>query len=80
MKKKNLIFAIVYLAYTAIYIARLNLSVATPVFVDLGIADAAQIGLLKNKEILLIIMPVLAVISVVSIVILAKMAFEKKEA
>lgn len=48
MKKKNLIFAIVYLAYTAIYIARLNLSVATPVFVDLGIADAAQIGLLGS--------------------------------
>ena len=77
MKKKNLIFAIVYLAYTAIYIARLNLSVATPVFVDFGIADAAQIGLLKNKEILMIIMPVLAV---VSIVILAKLAFKKKEA
>ena len=48
MKKRSLIFIIVYLAYTAIYIARLNLSVATPVFVDLGIADAAQIGLLGS--------------------------------
>ncbi|MBR5586495.1 MAG: MFS transporter [Clostridia bacterium] len=48
MKKKSIIFAIVYLAYTAIYIARLNLSVAAPVFVDLGIADTAQIGLLGS--------------------------------
>jgi len=49
MKKRTLlIFAIVYIAYTSIYIARLNLSVANPVFVELGIADAAQIGLLGS--------------------------------
>ena len=48
MKRKNLIFAIVYLAYTAIYIARLNLSVATPSFVDMGVADTAEIGFLGS--------------------------------
>ena len=48
MKRKNYIFAILYLAYTAIYISRLNLSVATPAFVNMGIADAAQIGLLGS--------------------------------
>ena len=48
MKKRSLIFIICYIAYTAIYIARLNLSVATPVFVNLGIADMAQVGLLGS--------------------------------
>lgn len=48
MKRKNLIFIICYIAYTSIYIARLNLSVASPVFVDLGIADAVQIGILGS--------------------------------
>jgi len=47
-KKSLIIFLIVYLAYTAIYVARLNLSVATPVFVELAIADSAQIGILGS--------------------------------
>ena len=47
-KKSLLIFIICYIAYTAIYTARLNLSVATPVFVELAIADAAQIGILGS--------------------------------
>lgn len=48
MKKNTLIFIICYLAYTGIYIARLNLSVAFPGFVELGIADAAQMGILGS--------------------------------
>ncbi len=47
-KKRTLIFLICYLAYTGIYIARLNLSVAFPGFVELGIADAAQMGILGS--------------------------------
>ncbi len=48
MKKKTVIFILCYIAYTAIYIARLNLSMASPVFIDMGIADAAQIGILGS--------------------------------
>lgn len=48
MKKKTFIFSILYIAYTAIYIARLNLSMASPVFMELEIADAAQIGILGS--------------------------------
>lgn len=48
MKKKTIIFILCYISYTAIYIARLNLSMASPVFIDMGIADAAQIGILGS--------------------------------
>ena len=50
MKKRNIIFIIVYLAYTSIYIARLNLSVATPGLQDPAMMDtvltSGQIGML----------------------------------
>lgn len=39
-------FAICYLAYTAIYVARLNLSMAAPELSESGILTAAQIGVL----------------------------------
>jgi len=45
-KKTALIFMVCYLAYTLIYIARLNLSVASPSFVEHAILDKAGIGLL----------------------------------
>ena len=46
--KKRLIFLIVYLAYCSIYVARVNLSVASSVLIDTNVADAAQIGLLGS--------------------------------
>ena len=47
-KKGVLIFLICYLAYTSIYIARLNLSVASPSMIDLGVTDSAKIGILGS--------------------------------
>ncbi len=44
----TLIFLICYLAYIGIYVARLNLSMASPEMVKLGIADTAQIGILGS--------------------------------
>ena len=44
MKNRKLIFTLCYLAYSAIYIARLNLSVATPVLQELNLISKAQIG------------------------------------
>lgn len=48
MKNGKIIFLITYLAYTSIYIARINLSISGTELVSLGIADAAQIGLLGS--------------------------------
>ena len=50
MQKKygRIIFFIVYLAYTSIYIARINLSVASPGLISEGIIDTVQIGLLGS--------------------------------
>ncbi len=50
MQKKygRLIFFIVYLAYTSIYIARINLSVASPGLISEGVLDTVQIGLLGS--------------------------------
>jgi len=50
MRKKycSLIFLVCYLAYTSIYIARLNLSMASPEMIASGIADEAQIGMLGS--------------------------------
>lgn len=49
MKKNNaLIFIICYIAYTSIYVARLNLSMASPGFIDAGLMDSAQIGALGS--------------------------------
>ncbi len=50
MKKsrKAIIFAICYIAYTSIYIARLNLSMASPGLMEDGILTKAQIGILGS--------------------------------
>lgn len=50
MNKKNnwFVFLIIYLAYTSIYIARVNLSIAGPELLKQGIADSAQIGILGS--------------------------------
>lgn len=50
MQKKygRIIFFIVYLAYTSIYIARINLSVASPGLISEGIIDTVQIGFLGS--------------------------------
>ena len=42
------IFIITYLAYTSIYISRLNLSIATPELTASGIMNEAEIGLLGS--------------------------------
>ncbi|MBQ4557045.1 MAG: MFS transporter [Clostridia bacterium] len=44
--KRKLIYLISYLAYSAIYIARVNLTMANPELVSLGIVDTVQIGIL----------------------------------
>lgn len=46
--KPIFIFLTVYLAYTSIYIARVNLSIASPELIDLKILDSAQIGFLGS--------------------------------
>lgn len=43
-----LVFAVCYTAYVSIYIARLNLSMASPALTSLGIITKAQIGLLGS--------------------------------
>ena len=45
-KRNRLIFLIVYLAYTSIYIARVNLSMAGPDLNVEGIVTTAGLGLL----------------------------------
>ncbi len=42
----NLVFWVCYVAYTAIYIARVNLSMAAPALKESSVLDAAQIGVL----------------------------------
>lgn len=44
--KKMLIFAICYLSYTLIYVARLNLSIASPALQENGIVNDVGIGIL----------------------------------
>lgn len=48
MKNKSLIFAVCYISYTLIYVARLNLSMAAPQLKNVGVLSAAQIGLLGS--------------------------------
>jgi len=49
VKKRSLIiFIAVYIAYTAIYVARLNLSMASPEMKNIGMLNSAQIGLLGS--------------------------------
>lgn len=45
-KRKGLILAIIYLAYTSIYIGRVNLSMAGPSLSAKNILDSAQIGIM----------------------------------
>ncbi len=47
-KQHKLIFAIVYLAYTSIYIARVNLSMAGPDLIDIGVLNTVQLGSLGS--------------------------------
>lgn len=47
-RRNKLIFAILYLAYTSIYIARINLSMAGPGLIEAGIMDTVQLGLLGS--------------------------------
>ena len=44
--KKRLIFAVIYLAYTSIYVARTNLSMAGPVLEEASLVNTVQLGLL----------------------------------
>ena len=44
--RKMMIFAVCYIAYTMIYVARLNLSMASPALQDNGVLDEVGIGLL----------------------------------
>lgn len=46
--KKILIFTICYIAYTCVYVARLNLSMASPDMIESGIMDKAQFGMLGS--------------------------------
>lgn len=48
LKKANTRFAICFIAYTCIYFARFNLSIASPTLIDEGVFDAGQIGLLGS--------------------------------
>lgn len=48
IKSKKLIFLIVYLAYTSIYVARINLSMAGPDLLSTGALDEVQLGLLGS--------------------------------
>lgn len=47
-KGSRLIFLIVYLAYTSIYIARVNLSIASPGLIAANVLDTVQIGMLGS--------------------------------
>ena len=47
-KRKLMIFGIVYFAYTAIYVARVNLSMAGPELIANNILDTVQLGLLGS--------------------------------
>lgn len=47
-KYRNYIVLIIYLAYTCIYVARVNLSIATPELIRLNLLDSAQIGMLGS--------------------------------
>lgn len=46
--KKRIVFLIVYLAYTSIYIARVNLSMAGPDLNELSVLNTVQLGLLGS--------------------------------
>lgn len=47
-KKEKILLIVLYLAYTSIYIARVNLSIASPELVRKSVLDSAQIGMLGS--------------------------------
>ncbi|MBO5060302.1 MAG: MFS transporter [Clostridia bacterium] len=47
-KRNGIIFLIVYLAYTSIYVARVNLSMAGPELIAANVLDTVQIGMLGS--------------------------------
>lgn len=47
-KNKTIIMVILYLAYTSIYVARINLSMAGPELIENGIIDAVKLGILGS--------------------------------
>ena len=47
-RQSNTVFYLCFLAYTAIYIARLNLSMASPAMREAGILTATQLGLIGS--------------------------------
>lgn len=48
MRNKGMIFAVCYISYTLIYVARLNLSMAASTLKNKGVLSSAQIGLLGS--------------------------------
>lgn len=48
MKNKSIIFLIAYLAYTSIYVARLNLSIASPELIASNVLNVAQVGFMGS--------------------------------
>lgn len=48
IRKNRMIFWIVYLAYTSIYIARVNLSQAGPALMEANVLDTVQLGILGS--------------------------------
>ena len=46
--KKGSIFLLLYIAYTAIYIARLNLSMASPAMRETGLLTAVELGFIGS--------------------------------
>ena len=46
MTKRKIIYLLCYLAYSSVYIARVNLTMANPSLVESGILDTVQIGIL----------------------------------
>lgn len=47
-RQKTMIFLICYFAYTSIYVARLNLSMASPGLIEEGILNTVQIGMMGS--------------------------------
>lgn len=47
-RRNNLIFFILFMSYTFVYVSRINLSVGSPSLMETGRLDAAQIGLLGS--------------------------------
>lgn len=47
-KKSIILFIICYVAYTSIYVTRINLSMASPVLLQNGVLDSSQIGIMGS--------------------------------